>query len=718
MEISDMFEKKYLVFAVALALGANVAAETLPDGSTELENVNVTGHRRYNGLVTENSSEYSSFAATVGTKSPASLREIPQSVSILTNQQIKDRNVDTLDQLAKQTPALRVLSNDDGRSSIYSRGYEYSEYSVDGLSAPMASIYGTMPNLFAFDRVELMRGPSGLFDSSGEMGGIVNLVRKRPTKDLQGHIGAGFGTRRQYKVEGDVSGSLNADGSVRGRVMAQTFGKAPRPAKKNNHHETVYAALDWDIGPQTTFGAGYLFQKRHITPDNGLPLGADGKLLPLRQNVFVGAPWNKFTLNSHEVFADLKHYFGNGGYGKAGVRYADRDSDSNYAFGGSKLTPRNTLSATGLGIEAKQKSLTIDASYSQRFTWGNTANEYVVGADYKNIRSTILRGQYPVSRAQNYYRFGDLAYVDVLARAPRLANAAYIRTETRQKETGAYGKLVIRPIDDLSLIAGGRIGHYNTEYENSTRRAGRTRRTASSKGETKFTGYLGTVWNITPANSLYASYSTLYRPQPDAVGRDGNALKARQGTQFEFGYKGAYFDDKLNTRVSFYRLKDKNAAATVGNSVYSEPLAKRVMQGVETEISGAVTDKWQIHAGYSYLDTKIKTPSRAASSDDLLFLMMPKHTASLWTSYAVTPEFTLGGGINAMSGFESNQHVKTGGYATVDLMAGYAFTPKLKAQLNINNLFNRKYYARAGTANTFNIPGAERSAVVNIRYDF
>ena len=105
MEISDMFEKKYLVFAVALALGANVAAETLPDGSTELENVNVTGHRRYNGLVTENSSEYSSFAATVGTKSPASLREIPQSVSILTNQQIKDRNVDTLDQLAKQTPA-------------------------------------------------------------------------------------------------------------------------------------------------------------------------------------------------------------------------------------------------------------------------------------------------------------------------------------------------------------------------------------------------------------------------------------------------------------------------------------------------------------------------------------------------------------------------------------------------------------------------------------
>ena len=326
-----MFRPNLTAAAVVAALSSTVfAAETV-----ELDTVHVKGQRSYNAIATEKNGDYSSFAATVGTKIPASLREIPQSVSIITNQQVKDRNVDTFDQLARKTPGLRVLSNDDGRSSVYARGYEYSEYNIDGLPAQMQSINGTLPNLFAFDRVEVMRGPSGLFDSSGEMGGIVNLVRKRPTKEFQGHAAAGFGTHKQYKAEADVSGPLNADGSVRGRVMAQTSGASPRPAEKNNHHETFYAAADWDINPDTTLGVGYLYQQRHLAPYNGLPVGSSGNLLSLPNHTFVGADWNKFKMNSHDVFADLKHYFGNGGYGKVGVRYSDRDADSNYTFAGS-----------------------------------------------------------------------------------------------------------------------------------------------------------------------------------------------------------------------------------------------------------------------------------------------------------------------------------------------------------------------------------------------
>ena len=167
--------------AAVLTVLSSSAFATQTEG---LETVHIKGQRSYNAIATEKNGDYSSFAATVGTKIPASLREIPQSVSIITNQQVKDRNVDTFDQLARKTPGLRVLSNDDGRSSVYARGYEYSEYNIDGLPAQMQSINGTLPNLFAFDRVEVMRGPSGLFDSSGEMGGIVNLVRKRPTKEF------------------------------------------------------------------------------------------------------------------------------------------------------------------------------------------------------------------------------------------------------------------------------------------------------------------------------------------------------------------------------------------------------------------------------------------------------------------------------------------------------------------------------------------------------
>lgn len=704
----SVFRINMTAATVLAALSSSVFAAQTAD----LETVHIKGQRSYNAIATEKNGDYSSFAATVGTKIPASLREIPQSVSIITNQQVKDRNVDTFDQLARKTPGLRVLSNDDGRSSVYARGYEYSEYNIDGLPAQMQSINGTLPNLFAFDRVEVMRGPSGLFDSSGEMGGIVNLVRKRPTKAFQGHAAAGFGTHKQYKAEADVSGSLNADGSVRGRVMAQTVGASPRPAEKNNHHETFYAAADWDINPDTVLGAGYLYQQRHLAPYNGLPADANNKLPSLPQHVFVGADWNRFKMNSHDVFADLKHYFGNGGYGKVGMRYSDRKADSNYTFAGSKLNNAGKANVAGLGTDIKQKAFAVDASYSRPFALGNTANEFVIGADYNRFRSTNEKGS--SSNVVSNIALGDfhsVSYVDLIQNA-RAGTSGYkhtLDTENLDKFS-VYGKSVFHPADGLSLIGGGRLGHYKIEAGEGDE--------LHKASKTKFTGYAGAVYDLNDNNSLYLSLSQLYTPQTN-LDADGKLLKPRQGNQFEVGYKGSHMDDRLNTRVSFYRMKDKNAAAPLNpkdrNTRYAA-LGERVMEGVETEISGAVTPKWQIHAGYSYLHSQIKTA--ANSRDDGIFLLMPKYSANLWTTYQVTPELTIGGGVNAMSGITSSAGMHAGGYATFDAMAAYRFTPKLKLQINADNIFNRHYYARVGSANTFNIPGSERSLTANLRYSF
>lgn len=706
-QFMSVFRINMTAATVLAALSSSVFAAQTAD----LETVHIKGQRSYNAIATEKNGDYSSFAATVGTKIPASLREIPQSVSIITNQQVKDRNVDTFDQLARKTPGLRVLSNDDGRSSVYARGYEYSEYNIDGLPAQMQSINGTLPNLFAFDRVEVMRGPSGLFDSSGEMGGIVNLVRKRPTKAFQGHAAAGFGTHKQYKAEADVSGSLNSDGSVRGRVMAQTVGASPRPAEKNNRHETFYAAADWDINPDTVLGAGYLYQQRRLAPYNGLPADADGKLPSLPQHAFVGADWNKFKMHSHDVFADLKHYFGNGGYGKVGMRYSDRKADSNYTFAGSKLNNAGQADVAGLGTDIKQKAFAVDASYSRPFALGNTANEFVIGADYNHFRSTNEQGRSTVASNIALDGFHSVSYVDLIQNARAGAHGYKHTLDTENLDKfGVYGKSVFHPADGLSLISGGRLGHYKIESGD-----GKTLHKAS---RTKFTGYAGAVYDLNDNNSLYASFSQLYTPQT-SLGTDGKLLKPRQGNQFEVGYKGSHMDDRLNTRISLYRLKDKNAAAPLNpnnKKTRYAALGKRVMEGVETEISGAITPKWQIHAGYSYLHSQIKTASN--SRDDGIFLLMPKHSANLWTTYQVTPELTIGGGVNAMSGITSSAGMHAGGYATFDAMAAYRFTPKLKLQINADNIFNRHYYARVGGTNTFNIPGSERSLTANLRYSF
>lgn len=415
-------------------------------------------------------------------------------------------------------------------------------------------------------------------------------------------------------------------------------------------------------------------------------------------------------MHSHDAFADVSHYFANDAFGKIGVRYSNRKAKSNYAFTGSELKDDRTTTATGLGTDIDQNAITADASYSQSFQWGKMRNEYVVGADYNHFKTTNEQGRArALGSSLDYRNFNSLPYSDILgsARSGSRGYAHSLSAETLD-EAGLYGKVVVRPLDSLSLIGGGRLGRYQIKNGDTS--------DTQKKDETRFTGYAGVVWDFTPQNSLYASYSSLYRPQT-AVGTDGKLLKARKGDQIETGYKGSYLDDRLNTRVSLYRLQDKNAAASIpGDTTHYAALGKRVMQGVELEASGALTDRWQIHAGYSYLDSKIKVP--ATTRDDGIFLLMPRHSANLWTTYDITNDITIGGGVNTMSGIRSSQDVRGGGYSTVDAMASWRITPKFQAQLNVDNLFNRHYYTRVGSKNTFNIPGAERSIMANLRYDF
>ena len=234
--------------------------DSLP--STTLDTIVVTANPLYAIDPSEDNDLYNANVATVGTKIPDYLENIPQSISVITQAKIDDLNLDTLDQIAKRTTGLRVLQNDDGRSSIYSRGYEYDQYSIDGLASPMASINGTLPNLAAFDRVEVMRGPSGLFNSASEMGGVVNLVRKRGKADGKQILEANVSNPEGYGVSADLQGSLSADDSLVGRTVLQ-YNQRANPVVddiggKDNQNSTVYVSVDKQLNDTSKFGLGYL----------------------------------------------------------------------------------------------------------------------------------------------------------------------------------------------------------------------------------------------------------------------------------------------------------------------------------------------------------------------------------------------------------------------------------------------------------------------------
>ncbi|BES73163.1 TonB-dependent siderophore receptor [Marinobacter nanhaiticus D15-8W] len=703
------------VAVTLFGMGQNALAQST-ETPTRLDVITVEGNRFYEMESSEQAGGYGIDAATVGTKAPASLRDIPQSVSVVTREAIEDQGLSTLDELGRRTPGMRVLTNDSGRSSIYARGYEYDEFNIDGLPAPMSSISGSVPSLAAFDRVEIMRGPSGLFNSTSEMGGIVNLVRKRPTDEFQAHVQGSVGTEDQLGTQVDVAGPLNESGSVRGRVVADYTEHASFVDYNDNEQGDVYAALDIDIGDATTLGLGFLHNSRDIVVNNGQPVGSDGELLYGSVSEFYGAKWNDFDSRSNDWIAELKHSFSGGGYGRLAARYSDREADFNYAFGGSALDNDQTLNVAGIGSQIDQQALAVDASYSKPFEVFGNVSEFVVGADYKRYETDNESGRSRglTSDRVTLEELNDLAFVDVLATA-RASGRGYSYTESRLEETGLYAKLTLRPMAALALIAGGRVSHYDAEETN------KVADNSQDRDDNAFTPYAGLVFDLDAHHSLYASYSQVFKPQA-STDADGDLLKPREGEQYEAGIKGSYFGGDLNARVSAFRLYDENRAATPesAGASYSVPLGKMRIQGGEFEVTGSLTDQWDLIAGYTYLDTEVEEASTAR--DDGIFLLMPRNQVKVWTQYGfaggILNGLRVGGGVTAMSNFSSSSDVEAPGYAVVDAMVGYDFNDHLSAQLNLNNILDRTYYNRVGGVNTFNIVGAPANAVATLRYDF
>ncbi|OHV07552.1 TonB-dependent siderophore receptor [Kushneria phosphatilytica] len=679
--------------------------------TTAQATITVKGNRLYEMLPSEQTGGYTVDAATVGTKTPASLRDIPQSVSVVTRDAIEDENFNTLDEMAKRTPGMRVLSNGNGRSSIYSRGYEYNEYNIDGLPAPMASILGTVPNLAAFDRVEIMRGPSGLFNSTSEMGGIVNLVRKRPTYDFQGHVTARYGSWDQNYEETDLSGPINSDGSVRGRMVIANDDSNGFVDHNENTNQTFYGALDIDLDDATTLSLAYLRQHRDIVPSNGVPTDTEGNLLDFRRTRFFGADWNDFNSQSNDWIAELTHRFDNGGYGRIAARYSNRAADYKYAYTFSGVDANDQSSMVALGGRVDQETVSADASYSQPFdTFGNVS-EFVVGTDYK---------RYETETGQGVARLGTINVETYHADQFDEPAIAYTRTNDRTtlEEYGLYSKLTFRPIQPLALIVGGRVSSYQQHLSDYLADGA----SDSRSDDARFTPYAGVVLDLDEHHALYASYSEVFMPQSDSVDQNGRLLKPREGEQYEVGLKGSYFNGDLNARISAFRMYDENAAAAPADNPragYSFAIGKRRIQGAEFEVTGSPIEHWDIIAGYTYLDTRVEE-----GDSPVAFTLMPHNTLNLWSQYGfeggVLDGFHIGGGVTAMSDFHtsSSPAVEAPGYAVVDAMIGYDFTPALKGQLNFNNIFDKTYYERVGSTSTFNMYGAPSNVVASLRYDF
>ena len=649
---------------------------------------------------TEGSQSYASDLVSVGEKEVVSVREIPQSTHVITREKLEDGGYSSLDTALKETPGVLVLSNDDGRSSLFSRGFEFDNLNFAGLPAPLSSIYGTQPDMAIIDHVEILRGPSGLFGGTGEPTGAINMRLKQAGDILGGSASITVGADNNIRGDVDITSPLNRDGTVRARFVGALQDKDSFVAGADNGVAVGYGTVSADITDNTTATLSISHMERDMSPFNGLPAYADGTLLDVDVSATTGANWNRFDNSVNDYIAELEHKFEDGGHAKISARFSDRDVDFLYGYAGSAASATGDVNGMAyLARIYKEQSFAADAHASKPFELFGQEHNVIVGADYRNTDSDTKQARGKIAGMFNIHDWNRSVAV------PTLNYTADQSTDTSQ--FGLYGQLRIRPVDGLTLIGGSRFSWFDSETRDNL--TGAVSDTIKVDGQ--FTPYVGATYDLTDYATLYGSYTTIFQPQSQ-TDISGNIIDPREGHQYEVGVKTQLLDDRINATAALFRIEDTNRAVADADNPGSYLAQGKVrVEGMDFELSGSPFENWEVMAGYTY------TRSKDLANGGIFSSYTPKHMMQLSTKYSFDERFeplnglSLGAGMRAFSSFSSTKGVtiKAPGYAVFDAFASYEVNKHLKARVNVDNLFNEKYYERVGSTSVFNFYGQPRT---------
>ena len=265
------------------------------------------------GAVTEGTGSYTTGSSNSSTKLALSLRETPQTVSVMTRQRIEDQQLNTLSDVLKQTPGLNVQNIDSERVNIYSRGYSIDNYQFDGIPTTLIVQTSASPQSMIdtsiYDRVEIVRGATGLMTGAGDPSGSVNLIRKRPTANFQGAVSAGAGSWDTYRSEVDLSGPLTADARLRGRAVVAYQQGNSYIDHYQQEKQTYYGILEADLSDSILLTVGFDYQKndpRGVSFASFPLFYDDGEQTDFSRSTNAASRWSYRQQDTLNTFATLE----------------------------------------------------------------------------------------------------------------------------------------------------------------------------------------------------------------------------------------------------------------------------------------------------------------------------------------------------------------------------------------------------------------------------
>ena len=711
----------------ALLAGSQLIAVRLPDGrytlqpapattGIELQSISISG--KAPGSTTEGTGLYTTYSSSSSTRLNLTPQETPQSLTVMTRQRLDDQRLTNLSDTLDATPGIIVLRDGLGAESdgYFSRGFEVQNFEIDGVPT-VKRMDNYTQSMAMYDRVEVVRGATGLISGLGSPSATINLIRKRPTVEAQASVWAEAGNWDRYGTGFDVSGPLTETGNVRGRLVADFKTEKSWVDRYKQDSQLIYGITEFDLTEDTLLTMGFSYQRTDVDSPmrSGLPTRfTDGSRSNLKRSLNSAQTW---SYNDHEqtsFFTSIEQQFAHGWSGKVELTHSENKFDEvfNYVNGGLAPDGSGTtqLPVRFSGIPRQNN---IDAYLTGPFGLLGREHELIAGVTLSNAYENV-----PSYGGWKYdYSGSPAGAIDNLlnwnGNSAKPAFDVTGKSTADETQYAAYLATRLHATDNLSVLLGSRVIDWHRDIEDKPYNAEKTKTKESETGV--YIPYAGVVYDVNDTWSLYASYTKIFNPQSSWVRDiDNKPLDPMEGTGYEVGVKGSHFDGRLNSSVALFKIEQDNLAIWIdtpgGNTYKSEQ--GTTTKGAEFTLDGELAEGWQASAGYAYA---VSTDA----DDQRIVTTLPRHSLKTFTSYrlpGILNKVTLGGGVNWQSKTGADLHTFTqGSYAVTNLLARYDFNQHLSASVNLNNVFDREYLSYAGDHGMY---GAPRNIMTGIRYNF
>ncbi len=673
--------------------------------------------------------DYTAKETASATGLTLSQRETPQSMTVITRARLDDQDLTSLRQVLDNTPGVYSNAYDTERVLFYSRGFLIDTLMHDGVPALSNFNTGSIDETIdtsIYERIEIVRGATGLMTGAGNPAASINLVRKHAdSKTPTVSLDLSAGSWNDYRAELDASTPLTADGRIRARGVVAV---EDRDSFQNLYHKrtnVLYGIVDADLTTSIRLSVGLEYQENKPTGNTwgSFPLFlADGKAAKWPTSVSTAADWTFWNRKTTTLFGELNQKFDNGWSLRTSLsqRTYKEDLTLFYVFGYPDPVTGEGLEPSAYASRAKITETSLDVHANGPFDWLGRQHELVLGYNGSRGKNTGTEQATDGDLAPtgNFFQWNG-SYP-----RPAFADPSPL-TDIKTTQDALYVAARISLADPLKLIAGARYARWKLDsfyvYDTPVN---------SLYNFSKTIPYAGLVWDFAPSYSAFASYIGIFKPQ-NSRDINGHYLDPIEGRSVELGIKGEHLDKRLNSAFTVFDTRQSNIAAPVldpetgdpvllpDGSAVSQPIDGTRTRGFEFELSGRFGKEVQGSVGWTRNITQDITGQTIRTFIPATLLRF----FATWEPRGLVRNLKLGGGVNwqsasstAVGSPDGGTTLRQGSLATVSLMARYKFAPKMSVQFNADNLFNKKYFVLDQYDNTYYGTPANYKVSLHVAY--